>query len=275
MKKRLAAAALAAILLVLPLYAGIFGIDFGGGGGGGDIVFDPQVFAQAVLVVSELVKSYEELKALYELQLWALKTVPVNMITRYRTVSAAWYGLQLPFDRFGNLGPWVQVVNSGGSGLGAYGTASIPLHPYGAAFSQLSADEQQKVSSLYATAELADASNGHTLETVGMLRGNAPAVDQAIRGLEGDSLSLDPAMNTEVAVLNKINAASIASLRSTRDTNRLLLSNLEQQVIESKRSREAEVSNINAAILRLQLGAQAKEENVSGISQSLQSFRWR
>src|SRR5262249_3090681 len=142
-------------------------------------------------------------------------------------------------------------------------------------FSQLSPEEQQKVSSLYATAELADASNGHGLETVGMLRGNAPAVDQAIRGLEADSLSLDPAMNTEIAVLNKINAASIASLRSTRDTNRLLLSTLEEQVVESKRRRDAEASNFNAAIARLQNGAQAKAENVSGITESLQAFRWR
>jgi hypothetical protein len=274
MTKRIMAALLAVALFALPISAGLFGIDFGGGGGGGDIVFDPSVFGQAVLVVSELVKNYEELKALYELEIWKLKVVPVNMALRYRTLGAAWYGLQLPFDRFGNLGPWVQVVNSGGLGLGAYGGASITLKPYGPLFSQLSPEEQQKVASNYATAELADGSNGHSLETAGMLRGNAAAVDQAIRGLEMDSLSLDPAMNTEIAVLNKINAPAIASLRSTRDTNRVLLSNLEQQVIESKRRRDAEASQINAAIARLQFGAEAKAKHTSTITNSLQSFRW-
>jgi hypothetical protein len=100
-------------------------------------------------------------------------------------------------------------------------------------------------------------------------------VDQAIRGLEADSLSLDPAMNTEIAVLNKINAASIAALRSTRDTNRLLLSALEEQVVESKRRRDTEASAINAAIANLQYGPQALAEHTSTITESIQSFRWR
>ena len=162
-----------------------FGIDFGGGG---DIVFDPSVYGQAVLVVSELIKSYEEIKALYELEVWNLKMVPVDMARRYRTLGAAWYGLQLPFDRFGNLGGWLQVVNAGGPGFGAYGGASIVLQPYGGAVSRLAPDEQRRVASGYATAELADGSNAQSMETVGMLRGNASAVDQAFSSLERDSL---------------------------------------------------------------------------------------
>jgi len=272
MKRKVVAALLAVVVLAVPAFAGLFGIDFGGGG---DIVFDPSVFGQAVLVVSELVKSYEELKALYELELANLRIVPVNMASRYRTFGASWYGLRLPFDRFGNLSSWIQVVNSGGSGLGAYDAASITLQAYGSLYSQLSPEEQRRVASAYATAELADGSNSHSMETVGMLRGNASAVDQSIRNLEIDSLSLDPAMNTEIAVLNKINAASMASLRSSRDTNRVLLSTLEQLVVESKRKRDAEVSGIDDAIARLQFGAQAKAENTATLGESLQSFRWR
>ena len=82
-------------------------------------------------------------------------------------------------------------------------------------------------------------------------------------------------MNTEIAVLNKINAALMASLRGTRDTNRVLVSALEQQVVESKRKRDAEVSEINAAIARLELGPAAKAEHTATITPSLQSFRWR
>jgi len=271
-RKRIAAALVALVILAVPLWAGIFGIDFGGGG---DIVFDPSVYGQALLEVAELIKSYEELKALYELEVWNLKTVPVNMATRYRTLGAAWYGLQLPFDRFGNLAAWLQVVNSGGSGLGGYNPASILLQPYGPAFSQLAPDEQRRVASSYATAELADGTNAQSMETVGMLRGNASAVDQAISALEKDSLSLDPTMNTEIAVLNKINAAAIAGLRSTRDTNRVLLSALEQQVVESKRNRDTDAAQIDAAIARIEQGPAAKAEHTSTLGESLQSFRWR
>jgi hypothetical protein len=183
------------------------------------------------------------------------------MSIRYRTVGSAWYGLQLPYDRFGNLSGWVQTVNNGGSGLGAYNTASIELRPYGANFAQLHSDEQLKAASEYGSAELADGTNVQSMETLGMLRGNAAAVDRAIQRLEDDSLSLDPAMNTQIAVLNKTNAASIASVRSTRDTNRLLLSTLEQQVTESKRRRDVDVSEINTRIARLEHGDEAKAEH--------------
>lgn len=273
MKKRIAAALLALLLLVSPLWA-IFGISFGGGGGG-DIVFDPTLYANAILMLAELIKNYEQLKAQYDLQVWLSQIVPVDMPSRYRTVESAWYGLQLPYDRFGNLSGWVQTVNSGGSGFGGYNTASIELRPYGPHFAQLHADEQLKAASEYGSAELADGTNVHSMETLGMLRGNATAVDRAIQRLEDDSLSLDPAMNTEIAVLNKINAASIASIRSSRDTNRLLLSTLEQQVTESKRRRDAEVSEINARIARLEHGDEAKSEHTSEITNSLRTFRWR
>jgi hypothetical protein len=266
MKKRIAAALMALLLIVCPLWA-LFGI--------GDIVYDPTLYANAILMLAELIKSYDQLKAEYELQVWLAKTVPVDMSTRYRTVGAAWYGLQLPYDRFGNLGGWVDAVNHGGNALGGYGGASIELRPYGSRFSQLTLDEQRKSASQYASAELADGINVHSMETIGMLRGNAPAVDRAIQGLENDSLSLDPAMNTEIAVLNKINAAAIANLRSTRDTNRALLSALEQQVTDSKRRRDAEVSEINTQIMRLERGDEAKAENTSTLTDSVRSFRWK
>src|SRR5206468_1673829 len=123
---------------------------------------------------------------------WLSKTVPVDMGTRYRTLGTSWYGLQLPYDRFGNLSAWLQAVNEGGGASAGYDQASVALQSYGPAFSQLSPDEQLKSASQYASVELADATNIHSMETVGMLRGNAEAVEQSIHALEEDSLSLDP-----------------------------------------------------------------------------------
>lgn len=269
MRKRIAAVLLALLLVACPLWA-IFGI-----GLGGEIVHDPISYANALLMLAELIKNYEQLKAQYDLQLWLSQMVPVDMALRYGTLGTAWYGLQLPFDRFGNLSGWVQTVNEGGSALGAYGTASVELKPFGAKLSQLHYEEQLRIASNYASAELADGTNVHSMETVGMLRGNAAQVEQAIGDLVADSLSSDPAMNTEIAVLNKINAAGIASLRSSRDTNRVLLSVLEQQIVESKRRRDVEVSEINTQIARLERGEAAKAEYTSTINQSLRNFRWR
>ena len=41
--------------------------------------------------------------------------------------------------------------------------------------------------------------------------------------LEQDSLSDDESLNSEVAVLNKINATNVLTLRSVQDTNKLLM----------------------------------------------------
>lgn len=269
MKKRIAAALLALLLVGCPLWA-LFGISLGG-----EIVHDPISYANALLMLAELIKNYEQLKAQYDLQVWLSQVVPVDMSLRYRTVGTSWYGLQLPFDRFGNLAGWVQTVNQGGSAFGGYGTASIELRPYGPQLYRVNSDEQLKIASQYASAELADGTNVHSMEAVGMLRGNAAVVDRSIQRLEDDSLSLDPAMNTQIAVLNKINAASIANVRSARDTNRVLLSVLEQQLVESKRRRDAEVSEINTQIARLERGDEAKAEHTATINQSLRGFRWR
>ena len=157
MKKRILAAFLALCVVACPSWA-IFGISFGGGGGGEDIVHDPINYGELVVILAELVKSYEQLKTLYELELNDLRVVPVDMLSRYQTLGASWYGLQLGADRFGNMSGWVQAVNGGGLALGGYAGASIALQPYGPQFAQLAADEQAKVSSQYGTAELADGS---------------------------------------------------------------------------------------------------------------------
>jgi hypothetical protein len=47
-------------------------------------------------------------------------------------------------------------------------------------------------------------------------------------------------MNTEIAVLNKINASNLIAIRGSQDTNKLLASVAEQQIIEAKRQRDAE-----------------------------------
>jgi hypothetical protein len=252
MKKRIAVTLMAFILLAVPLQA-ILGV--------GDIVFDPTSYANAILMMGQLVKTYEQVQAQFNLQSF-LATAP-------------WQNLQVPYDRFGNLSAWSQQANQGGNASGAYQNASVPLQSYGGGFAQLTPDEQLKASSQYASIELADGTNIASMETIGQLRANARATDQALAGLESDSLSSDPSMNSEVAVLNKINAASVAYIRTARDTNRLLLSTLEQQLAESKRRRDADVSEINAQIERLEKGAATKAQFTSTVTETLRGFRWR
>ena len=119
----------------------------------------------------------------------------------------------------------------------------------------------------------ADGANDTALEAVGAIRGNAQNLESQLNNLEQDSLSGDPNLNTEVQVLNKINATNVLTLRSLQDTNKLLASLLEQQVILSKQQREATTNAINAEIARRSSLLGNITQVTGTLTDSLQNFR--
>src|SRR5438270_9929345 len=117
----------------------------------GQIVHDPISYANALIILAEIIRNYEQLKAQYELQVWNSTQLPIDMSGVYRVPSAAWYELQLPSDRFGRLSGWLQAVNAAGSAWDGYSAASVTLREFGANFSKVSAEEQEAVASRYAS----------------------------------------------------------------------------------------------------------------------------
>src|SRR6266566_3711145 len=103
--------------------------------------------------------------------------------------------------------------------------------------------------------------------------GNTQTIESRISNLEEDSLSGDPNLNTEVSVLNKINAANVLTLRTVQDSNKLLASLLEQQTILSKQQREATANAINAEIARRRNLAGNMARLTSTLTDSLENFR--
>jgi hypothetical protein len=134
-------------------------------------------------------------------------------------------------------------------------------------------DEQARVKSQYASVELSDGANTTAMSAIGSIRGNAQNVQTQIANLEQDSLSADPNLNTEVSVLNKINAAGVLTLRTLQDSNKLLASLLEQQTIIAKQQREATTNAINTDISR-RANLAGNMAQVNGtLTESLQNFR--
>ena len=137
----------------------------------------------------------------------------------------------------------------------------IHRHPavgtYGPALGNIPTDQLSRVQTNYATVELTDGANLAGMQTLGQMRANAPQVEQSITNLENDSLSSDPDLNTEIAVLNKINAAGVVGLRNTQDTNKLLATLTEEQIIEAKRQRDAEAQAFNDHIQFMSQGQAA------------------
>ena len=78
----------------------------------------------------------------------------------------------------------------------------------------------------------------------------ADGIQTQIGNLEDDSFSGDSGLNSEVSVLNKINAAGVLTLRTLQDSNKLLASLLKQQTILAKQQRDQTTNAINIDIGR-------------------------
>jgi hypothetical protein len=262
-------------LLVVGLGVGTASAQFGG------VVYDPTNYQNAVLRYKQLQqhlvqlqKTYDKINAQLSLAM-QMATFIRNMPARYRAVFSQWRNVTSP-NTFGNTGSWVSGINSGlfptiNTG---YQKAITRLSQYDPGeLSGMDASELGRVQSQYASVELADGANMNAMATIGSIRGNANSIQTQIANLEQDSFSGDTDLNSEVSVLNKINAANVLTLQTVQDSNKLLASLLEQQTILAKQQRDATANTINADIER-QASMSANAAQVTGtLTNSLQNFR--
>lgn len=248
---------------------------------GSGIVYDPTNYQNAVLryqqlqqQLLQLQKSYAKITSQLNLAM-QMATFIRNMPARYRAVFSQWRNVTSR-NTFGNTGSWVTGINSGllshiNDGYQKSTTLLLPYSPDH--LSGMNPFELERVQSQYASVQLADGANLNAMVTIGAIRGSAQEIQTQIGNLEQDSFSSDTGLNSEVSVLNKINAAGILTLRTVQDSNKLLASLLEQQTILAKWQREATTNSINADIQR-QAGLAANLIQVTGtLTNSLQSFR--
>lgn len=270
MKKRLLM-----VSLLVGLAAATASAQFGG------IVYDPANYSNALLRYFQLQQhliqlraSYLELVAQYNLAVQMARNIQ-NMPARYRATFSQWRGGAAQ-NTYGNTGGWINGINSGQVPVvnTGYAQATTQLLPYHAeALALMTPLELARVKSQYASVELTDGANLTSMVTVGAIRNNSPALETRIANLEQDSLSGDANLNSEVAVLNKINAASILTLRTVQDSNKLLASLLEQQTIVAKQQREAAANSINTDITRRATLAGNLAQVTGSITNSLETFR--
>jgi len=272
--KKATVAVLIALILILPA---VSRAQFGLGG----IVYDPTNYANALLRYNQLVQqlaqlrqTYQQVLNQYNLALQMSRNLE-NMPARYRATFSQWRNFSAN-DLYGNTSAWVGAANGAGaqSVAPAYRLAAIPMLTFSQAdLSVINPTDAGNLRSAYASLELADGANVSALTTVGNVRGNAQTVQQQIANLEQDSLSGDPTLNTEVSVLNKINASNVLTLRTLQDANNLRVAALEQQILQAKHQRDSDAANLNYAIqMRQQVTQNLKPFN-SNLTQSITSYR--
>jgi hypothetical protein len=263
-------------LIVLGLGVGTASAQLGSG-----IVYDPTNYHNALLRyyqlqqhLIELQKSYAKITSHLNLAI-QMATFIRNMPARYRAVFSQWRNVT-SLNTFGNTGSWISGINSGllpNINTG-YLASTIQLSRYSPyELSGMDPAEMRRVQSQYASIELADGANTNAMATIGSIRGNALSVQNQIGNLEQDSFSPDPGLNSEVSVLNKVNAAEVLTLRTLQDSNKLLVSLLEQQTILAKQQRDASTNAVNMDIGREANIAANMAQLTGTISNSLETFR--
>jgi len=267
---------IAVCILVMGLAVGSASAQFGSG-----VVFDPTNFHNALLRyyqlqqhLIELQKSYSQITNHLKLALQMAQFIK-NMPARYRALFSQWRHVT-SLNSFGNTGSWISGINSGllpniNTGYQKSTTQLLPYSPDH--LSGMDPFELERVQSQYASVQLVDGANINAMATIGSIRGGAQDIETQIGNLENDSFSSESGLNSQVSVLNKINAAGVLTLRTVQDSNKLLASLLEQQTILAKQQREATTNSINTDIQR-QASLAANSAQVTGtLTDSLQNFR--
>jgi hypothetical protein len=248
---------------------------------GSGIVYDPTNYQNALLRYYQLQQHLVQLqktvsKVTSQLNL-ALQMAQYirNMPARYRATFSQWRSFTSG-DIYGNTTRWVNAVNGAGpqSISPAYQQAIVPFLAYNqAALSAINPADALHLRSVAASLQLTDGANVSALTTVGNIRGNALSVQQQIANLEQDSLSPDANLNTEVSVLNKINASNVLTLRTLQDANNLRVAALEQQVLQAKQQRDTDAANLNFTLQMRQQSTQNLAPFNTNLGQSLAGYR--
>ena len=263
-------------LLVACLSVGTASAQFGSG-----VVYDPTNYHNAVLRylqlqqhLVQLRQTYRQILSQYNLALQMSQNLR-DMPARYRAQFSHWRNVIAP-NNYGNTSAWVSGSNSGllPTVLSGYQQATTQLGTYDPnVLSGMTADEGSRVKSQYASVELSDGANANALETIGSIRANGPSLETQMNNLEQDSFSGDPSLNSEVEVLNKINATNVLTLRSIQDSNKLLASLLEQQTIAAKQQRDMTANAINTDISRRATLLGNLNQVTGTLTNSLENFR--
>jgi hypothetical protein len=248
---------------------------------GGGIVYDPTNYHNALLRyyqlqqhLVQLQKNVAKVTSHLNLALQMAQYVH-NMPSRYRAVFSQWRSFTSG-DLYGNTTRWVAAVNGAGpqSISPAYQQAIVPFLAYNQAIlSAINPADALHLRSVAASLQLTDGANVSALTTVGNVRANAQAVQRQIANLEQDSLSGEAALNSEVSVLNKINASNVLTLRTLQDANNLRVAALEQQVLQAKQQRDTDAANLNFVLQMRQQATQNLGPFNSNLTQSLSSYR--
>ncbi|MFN8579402.1 MAG: hypothetical protein U0163_00285 [Gemmatimonadaceae bacterium] len=244
------------------------------------VVYDPVNYGNALLryyelqaQLTQLISTYLQIRTQYQLLFKQSQRLPFQLASRYLSVRTPWRPLT-GTSTYGTTNPWLAAANTGLDALGAIRGATETLTAYpNIAMNTLPLDQRARLREFHDRTELQDGVASTALEAIGRLRSHELSVENTLKNLETDTYSDDADVHTQVAVLNKINAADVAGARIAKDTNYLLVSLLEQQVLDATERREAAVQGLNAHAAFLSQARPLLAASTADTTRALSSFR--
>jgi hypothetical protein len=248
---------------------------------GSGIVFDPTQSAHALEQIEQASQIYttavdtrDQIVTIYNLA-HQMSQMPQDFAARYRADWSQWSSLQSTADTYGNTSALVSALNYGALAQSKQGYRQAYVQPESfpsGSYSSLDTATQAAVANQYATSAMAETTTTNALTTLGTIRSDSQAFTQKLTNLESDTFSDDPTEQTENALLGKINSAALLQIHSQQDTNQLLATSVEQQLIAHKEQIDARNRTLNNAIYFQQNFPNVMQQTTGGISQALQSI---
>jgi hypothetical protein len=221
------------------------------GGGGlaqaqlGGVVFDPTQSAHAIEQIAQgeeiftnTVTLANNAIAAYNLA-YQMSLAPQILYQAYLSPSTYWMLLNQAANTYGNSQPVMDTANTGSNAQYSYQFASVPRTGIVPGYPTLSTSGQQQIAAQGATTDLSDAIIESNLQTLGTMRSNEIQREQDIENLESASHSVDPAEQTDMATMQRINQAMLLQLRQQQEANQLQQAITLQQIVDQKQQQDA------------------------------------
>jgi len=243
-------------------------------------VFDASNFGEAVEELGQLEQMYttavqtrDQVVSAYNLA-YQMSQMPQDLAARYATDFTLWTNLSAP-NTYGNTSAWVNALDIGSPAQAArgYRDAVVQVQSYpGGSLAAQDAATQATIQNQYATSELAQGTTTSTLATLGTIRSNSEALSQKLANLDADTYSSDPTQQSEMAVLGKINTATLLQIHSQQDTNQILAASVQQQLVTQKQQIDAQNRAINEAIYFQQNFPNTMQQITGGVSDAMHAI---
>ncbi len=243
-------------------------------------VFDATNYANAVNEFKQVQQMYttanqtrDQIIQAYNLA-YQMSRMPQNLAARYRSSFSQWTTLSAP-NTYGNTSAWIDVLNFGSPNRATVAYNSAVIQPQSYSGNSLAAQDsltQAAIKNQYATSELGQGTITSSLSTLGSVRSNSEAFSKRLANLEADTYSTDPSQQSEMAVLGKINTATLLQIHSQQDTNQILAASVAQQTLADKQRMDEQNRLINQAIYFQQNFPNTMQRAAGGVSNSIQAI---